>query len=163
MPQLDFATYAPQLVWLAITFILLYLVMWKIALPRVTDVLENRSERVVNDLDRAERLKREAEEAQQAYEAALDEARGEAHRLSIEAGNRVKADAARRLAALDGDLAGRAREADARITVEKKAALATIGEAAAEATQAAVRKLLGIEVDGEAVAAAIAGEEGRSS
>ncbi|NND48972.1 MAG: F0F1 ATP synthase subunit B', partial [Rhizobiales bacterium] len=79
MPQLDFSTYIPQLVWLAISFIALYLLMARVALPRIATVIEERRDRIASDLDEAERSKAESEAAVAAYEAALAEARGKAH------------------------------------------------------------------------------------
>ena len=71
MPQLDTATYLPQLVWFAITFILLYVVLWRVALPRITGVLEERQARIDLDLARAEALKKEAAAALEAYEKTI--------------------------------------------------------------------------------------------
>ena len=61
MPQLDISTYPPQLVWLLITFLALYLVVWKVALPRIVDVREARQRRVEDDLGKAEALRSEAQ------------------------------------------------------------------------------------------------------
>ena len=61
MPQLDISTYPPQLVWLLITFVALYLVVWKVALPRIVDVRESRQRRIEDDLGKAETLRTEAE------------------------------------------------------------------------------------------------------
>ena len=78
-PQLDFATYPPQLVWLAITFTLMFIIMWKVAVPKISDALEARQMRFEENLKKAEDLKREAEATLAAYENALAEARAEAH------------------------------------------------------------------------------------
>ena len=78
MPQLDVTSYLPQLVWLAISFVALYFLMAKLALPRIADVLEERSKRREDNLARAEELQAEAEAAAEAYERVLAEARGTA-------------------------------------------------------------------------------------
>ena len=71
MPQLDFSTYLPQVFWLVVTFIALYLIMWKIAVPRIANSLEARQKRIEDYLDRAADAKKEAEETLAAYEQAI--------------------------------------------------------------------------------------------
>src|SRR3546814_20450305 len=78
MPQLETAAFLPQLVWLAITFVVLYLLMAKVALPRVAGVLDERKKRLDHDLEEAARLKRETEKAIAEYEQALASARNNA-------------------------------------------------------------------------------------
>ena len=70
MPQFDPAVWVPQLVWLAITFVVLYLLMAKIALPRVGEVLEEREQRINESLRKADGLKRDAEDAVAAWRRA---------------------------------------------------------------------------------------------
>ena len=101
MPQLDVASYLPQLVWLAISFVVLYLLMAKLALPRIADVLEERSMRREDNLARAEDLQRQAEAAAEAYENVLAEARGAAHGQLIQSSDAAKASAEDAIAALD--------------------------------------------------------------
>ena len=101
MPQLDLATFTPQLVWLGITFILLYLVMWRVALPRIGEVLEERQNRIQHDLDEAGRLKGEAEQALADFETSLSEARSKAHTQLSARRAEITADNESRAAALD--------------------------------------------------------------
>ncbi len=70
MPQLEIGDFAPQIVWLVITFVSLYLISWKLILPRIGDVLDAREERITDDLEEADKLKKAAEEALSTYEAA---------------------------------------------------------------------------------------------
>ena len=81
MPQLDISTFTPQLFWLAIWFVILYLLMAKLALPRVNRLIETRRQRREGDLARAAQLKADAEAASAAYQKALAEARAQAQAL----------------------------------------------------------------------------------
>ena len=95
LPQLDVATYPSQLFWLLVSFVALYLLLSKVALPRVSEVLESRQERIDNDLAKAQQLRDEAATVQAAYEASLAESRTKAQGV-VSAAN---ADIAARLAA----------------------------------------------------------------
>src|SRR5579871_4816617 len=75
MPQLDVSTYLPQLFWLAVSFIVLYVLMSTIALPRIAAAIEARRRRREEDLDRAAQLRRDAEALVAAYESARAAAR----------------------------------------------------------------------------------------
>ena len=101
MPQLETGDYGPQLVWLAITFIALYLVMSRIALPRVASVVDNRRDRIANDLDTAARLRQETDEVIAAYEQELAEARNKAHRIAAETREKLNAEFAEERARIE--------------------------------------------------------------
>src|SRR5258705_2117824 len=77
-PPLDPGTFAPQLIWLALTFGLLYVLLKRVALPRIGEVIEERGDRVRRDLEQAEKLKGDTEQALAGYEQALGEARAKA-------------------------------------------------------------------------------------
>src|SRR5690242_16711020 len=96
MPQLDLATFPPQLVWLAITFIVLYVLMARLGLPRVGGVIAARRARIDGDLEKASQMKAEAEAVIAAYEKALAEARSQAQQTMKETTDRLNADAAER-------------------------------------------------------------------
>ena len=156
MPQLDVSTFLPQLVWLAITFVILYVLMTTVALPRIGRVLADRSDRIEGTLARAQTLKAEAEAARDSYDKALLDARNKAHGDVNAVIERVKADTNGKLEAQAHTLAAKAREAEDILGQAKDKALASINDAAAEIAKAAAEKLLGAPVDGAKAQAAVA-------
>jgi F-type H+-transporting ATPase subunit b len=146
LPQLDPAVFSPQLIWLAITFVLLYLLMSRLALPRIASVLATRQQKIEGDLARAERVKAEAENVLAAYEKAMTDARVKAQALTGQAAADVAAELAKREAAFAAELNARTAEAEKRINATKDTALAEIRSVAAELTQSIVRKVAGVEL-----------------
>jgi F-type H+-transporting ATPase subunit b len=155
MPQLDLATFAPQLIWLAITFIALYILMAWVGLPRVSGVLSTRRGRIDGDLEKAGHMKAEAEAVIAAYERALAEARAEAQQTLKETTDRLNAEAAERQRHIAEKLAAETAAAERRIAQAKTAALGNIREVAVEVTRAAAAKLTGSEIDAGRAAAAV--------
>ena len=155
MPQLEVATYASQIFWLIVTFSTLYWLLSRKALPRVAEVLEARQDRIAADLDQAQRLRHEAEEALRTYEEAMAKARAEAHRTASENSARLQAEAAKRQAEVDQDVTKKIREAEARIREARDAALKELEDGAAVAAQAAVERLAGFKVTKKAAQAAL--------
>ena len=81
-PPFDQTTFASQLLWLAITFGLFYLLMSKVVIPRIGGILETRHDRIAQDLDEASRLKAEADAAIAAYETDLAAARAKGNAIA---------------------------------------------------------------------------------
>ena len=148
MPQLNPADFAPQLIWLAIIFVALYLVLSRIAIPNLGGVLEARERRIGDDLDRATQLRSEADQVRGAYEKALVEARSRAQDMTRTTDARLSAEANERQARLGGDLATQIREAEARIAVARNAAMKNLAGVAGEAARLAVERVAGISVSG---------------
>lgn len=143
MPQLDVTTFASQIFWLAVTFIALLLIIWRIGVPKISDALEARQKRIDDNLARAEELKREAEAAMAAYEASLAEVRAEAQTAVHEAHAELLAESAAREAELAELLKKRLAESEASIAAAMDAAIANIRDAAAEVAQSAAERLTG--------------------
>jgi F-type H+-transporting ATPase subunit b len=155
MPQLDATWFASQIFWLIVAFATLYYLLSRKALPRLGEILEARQDRIAADLDEAERLRRDAEEALASYQKLLAGAQGEAHNLLAETQARLLASAAERQAELDGQLAQQLAEAEARIAAAKDGALAELEEAAIGAAQAAAQRLAGLKVPKRTAQAAL--------
>ncbi len=107
LPQLNPEYFASQLFWLAVTFIVLYLLMARSVLPRVHEVLEKRGHRLSQDLNRAEQLSREADEALAAYEELHAETRQQAARMTAEALAAIRATQEAKLGELDREQSGK--------------------------------------------------------
>lgn len=155
MPQMNPELFAPQLVWLVITFTILYLVMARVALPRISDVLATRSQRIDSDLAEADQLKRDAEAAHENYEKALAEARSRAHEIAQETRDKLNEETARVRAETDAKLAEQAREAEERIKAAKAEALSNVRDVAAESATAVVERLIGKAPDSARVTAIV--------
>ena len=155
MPQLEAGDFAPQIVWLIITFVSLYLISWKLILPRISDVLEAREERITDDLEEAGKLKKESEEALKVYEAALADARAKAHEMAAESHTALMAEAAKRSEALQEKLAAEAAEADTRIAAARAEAVSEIRTVARDTARAVTARLIGVEIPEDAAGVAV--------
>jgi F-type H+-transporting ATPase subunit b len=144
MPQLNPLDWAPQLIWLLITFGILYLLMVYVALPRIGSVIEARADHVAKDLATADKLRRETEEAIAAYEQALAEAKQKAHAIVEDGRAKLKAETAAERSSLERDLGKKSAEAEARIAEAKNSAMREVNAVAADVAADIVRQLIGV-------------------
>jgi F-type H+-transporting ATPase subunit b len=156
MPQLNPLDWAPQIIWLVITFSILYLLMKRVALPKIGSVIEMRQGRIAGDLETADKLRRETQEAIAAYEQALAEAKARAHAIAQEASNKLKDEVAAERTALERDLAARSAEAEKRIDQAKASALKDVNAVASETASEIVRRLIGVAPSQPEISAAVA-------
>ncbi len=143
MPQLDVNTYLPQIVWLLITFTALFLVMWRVVVPRIADVFEARQKRIDDNLDKAADSQKEAEAALEAYEASLDESRARAQALIDKAADKITTEAEERTAKLSEELDQKIAENEAEIREAVAQAMESVPEVALEAASAVINRLTG--------------------
>ena len=129
--------------------------MSRFALPKVATVLVERDRQIEEDLARAERLKREADETLRAYDAALREARAEAQNLHRQISAENSALAGSREQAFAADIGARTREAEERIDAAKRRAFADLPTVASEVADSAFRRLTGEAPAPERVTAAV--------
>lgn len=155
MPQLNFQDFAPQLFWLALTFVALYLIMSRVAIPRVSTVLENRSNRIAADLATAAQLRDETDQAIADYEKALADARARAQQIGREAREEMSAEVERQRAEVDRQINEKMADAEKSINALKASALSHTDEIATEITEDLVARLLGRQVDRESLVGAV--------
>ena len=155
-PPFDTNHFGAQLVWLAITFGALYLLMSRIALPRVAAILENRQSTISGDLDRASAMQKQADEAGKAYEKTLADAKANAQSLAQETQAKLAAETDAKRKALEADLNGQIAAAEVQIADTKARALTHVDAIAADAATAIVQQLTGKTPDADSIARAVA-------
>ena len=159
-PPLDTKTFPSQIFWLVIFFALLYLLMSKVALPRIAAILKNRMSTINGDLARAQALKEETEAAIASYEKALADARAKAQSIAAENKARMEAEMDAERAAVEKTLAARIGEAEASIAAARDKAMAQVNEVASDTAAEIVSQLTGASASADEVAKAIAGAKG---
>lgn len=155
-PPFDKQTFASQLVWFAIFFVALYVLIGRFAIPRIGGIIEARRNRVEGDLAEANRLKEQSDAALKAYEKSLADARGRAQTLANETRDKLNAEAEERRKTLERQLNAKLAEAEKIIAATKTAAMANVHGIAVETAAAIVQRLIGTAPAGNAVEAAVA-------
>lgn len=155
MPQLCDAWFGNQVFWLLVALVAIYLILTRVALPRVGAVLAERSGTISNDIAAAEDLNRQAKEAEAAFEKALADARAESQRISGEARDAIRADLDVAIAEADRKIAAQSAESEKQIAEIRAGAMDSVSEVAREVAGDIVAALGG-KADQSTVDAAVA-------
>lgn len=154
LPQLCFDWFPNQIFWLLVTLAAIYFLLSRIALPRIGAVLAERQGTITNDIAAAEELKAQADEAEQAYEKALADARVEAQRIATETRASIQADLDKAVDAADEQIAAKTAESEKAIADIRASAMDSVAEVARDTSQALVTALGGT-ADDAAISAAV--------
>ena len=154
-PPFNPTTFASQLVWLAIAFVVLYVLMSRLALPRIGKIIDNRDATIKGDIAQAEKLKAQSDEAVAAYEKALADARGRAQAIANETRDKqaVAAETARK--ATEDRLNAKLAESEKTIAATKASAMTNVRGIASDAARSIVERLIGKAPDDKTVDAAV--------
>lgn len=155
-PPFNKETFASQLVWFVIFFIILYVLIGRFAIPRIGGIIEARRGRIEGDLAEANRLKEQSDAALKSYEKSLADARARAQALAGETRDKLSAEADERRKALEGQLNLKLAEAEKTIATTKTAAMTNVRGIAVDTATAIVERLIGSAPSGPAVEAAVA-------
>jgi F-type H+-transporting ATPase subunit b len=154
-PPFQKDTFASQLVSLAIAFVALYLIVSRIALPRVGSVLDARQNAIEGDLTEAQKLKDASDNALKAYESELASARSRAQAISTETREKLNAASEAERKTLEEQLAVKLADAEKTIASTRETAMSNVRGIAAEAAAAIVQRLAGLTPDGKSVDSAV--------
>lgn len=154
-PPFKTETFPSQIFWLVISFAFLFVVLWRVAGPRINGVITSRRGAINSDIAAAEKARGEAESASAAYQTALAGARARAQGLAEENRQTLNAEIAKAKAAAEAEAAKAMAAADARIAATRIEAKAHVVKAAEEAAIAIVARLTGETVSSAEAAQAV--------
>ena len=154
MPQLDFSTFPNQIFWLVVALVLIYMILSRVALPRISGIMADRQGAITNDIAAAEELKAKAVEAEKAYNQALLDAREEANTIVAEARSEIQKDLDKATAKADAEIAAKSAESAKRIGEIRDGAIKSVAEVAKDAA-AEIVAAMGVTSDAKSVASAV--------
>ncbi|MCW2317746.1 F-type H+-transporting ATPase subunit b [Rhodoblastus acidophilus] len=155
-PPFDSTYFAPQLIWLALIFGTLYLLMSKVALPRVAGIFSTRKQAIADDLAAARKAQEDAAAAAAAHEKTLAGAKAKAQALGQQAHAEAAAAADASRGKLEAELGAKLTEAETKIAETKTAAMANVDAIAVEVAHAILQRITGRAADPKAVVDAVA-------
>ena len=154
-PPFEKSTFASQLVSIVIAFVALYLIVSRIALPRVGGVIDARQNAIDGDLAAAQKLKDESDSALKSYESELAAARARAQAISTETRDKLNAASEAERKTLEDRLSLKLAEAEKTIAATRETAMSNVRGIAADAAAAIVQRLTGVLPDGTSVNSAV--------
>ena len=154
LPQLDFSTFPNQIFWLAVALVAIYLILNRVAIPRIGAVLAERSGTITNDLVAAEELKQAAADAEAAYEKALADARASAQKIGADAKAEMQAEIDAAIAHADAEIAAKSAESEKAIAEIRASALDNV-KTVAKDTAKEIVAAMGGKADARSVTAAV--------
>ena len=155
MPQLNPEFWAAQIFWLILIFSILYLVIWKIFLPRITHSVENRKSKIVNDLDQAQKLKENAEKKLKEYNKIIENSKQEAKKIIEDGRKKLDQDIESKKKDFNNQIEKEIIAAEKEIKDLKKTSVLNIGKIASELSAELMKKIINTEVNKSNVSAVV--------
>ena len=155
MPQLNTEFWPSQVFWLILIFSILYLIIWKIFLPRITYSVENRKSRIVNDLDEAQKLKENAEIKLKEYNKIIENSKQEAKKIIEDGRKKLDKDIANKKKDFSNQIEKEIVAAEKAIEDLKKTSLSNISKIASETSAELIKNIINAEVNKSNVTAVV--------
>ena len=155
MPQLNPEFWAAQIFWLILIFSSLYLIIWKIFLPKITYSIENRKSRVVNDLDEAQKLKESAEKKLKEYNQIIENSKKEAKKIIDDGVKKLGRDIENKKQKFDIEIEKELANVEKEIKELKKSSISNINKIAVETSSEIIQQIIGTDVNKSNVSAIV--------
>ena len=147
MPQLNPEFWAAQVFWLVLIFSILYLIIWKVFLPKITYSIESRKSRVINDLDETEKLKKNAEKKLKEYAAIIEKSKKEAKKIIEDSRKKLDRDIENKKQKFNDEIEKELAAAEKEIEDLKKSSILNISNIAAEISSEVIKQIIDTDVN----------------
>jgi len=155
MPQLNPEFWTAQIFWLMLIFFALYIINWKIFLPKITSSIENRKSRIINDLSEAEKIKQSAEKKLIEYNKIISDAKKEAIKIINENKKKLENDIENKKKKFSEEIDKELTDAEKEIKLLKKTSVSNINKISKEISSEIVKQVIGSDVNMSNVSAII--------
>ena len=155
MPQLNPEFWLSQIFWLTLIFVILYITIWKIFLPRIAVSIENRKSRVVNDLNEAQKLKENVETKIKEYDKIIEKSKNEARKIIEDSRKKLNDDIENKKQKFNNEIEKELNIIEKEIKDLKKSSLPNVSKIATETTSEVIKQIMDTEVNKSNVSAII--------
>ena len=155
MPQLNPEFWVSQIFWLILIFSSLYIIMWKIFLPKITDSIENRKSRIINDLNETQKLKENAEKKLREYNKIIEDTKKEAKKIIEDNKKKLENDIKSKKQKFNEEIEKELMSVEKEIKSLKKLSISSINKIAAEVSSEVIKQLVGTSVNMSNVSAIV--------
>jgi F-type H+-transporting ATPase subunit b len=155
MPQLNPEFWISQIFWLTLTFGILYIVLSKLILPKISDNLESRKSQILENIEAAEKQRQNSEEKLKEYEEIVSKSKMEAKNIFNQAREKALKDIGAKKDVLDKQIDDEIGKAEQEIKELQKGAADKINKIAIETSSELIQKLIGAEVNNSSISAIV--------
>jgi len=155
MPQLNPNYWVSQIFWVILIFGTLYVILWRIILPKINENLENRKSQILTDLDDAQKFKDQSEEKLSEYNKILNQAKQEAKKILDETRKKINLDIKNKNNQFNLEIYKEIENAEKEIKMMKLSSIKDINKIAIEASSEIIKKVVGTEVNASSVSAIV--------
>ena len=155
MPQLNTEFWSAQIFWLVVIFSGLYLVIWRIFLPKITHSIENRKSKLVNDLNEAQKLKEDAEKKLNLYNKIIEDSKKDAKKIVDDSNKKLVKDIENKKQQYVNEIEKELKLAENEIKTLKKSSVSNINKISSEITSEIIKQLIGNEINKSNVSAIV--------
>ena len=155
MPQLDPTYWASQAFWLILIFTLLYLTLSKMFIPKIKESIDNRDNKIKDDLDEAQKLKTIAEQKLKEYETTIEEAKKEVQKITFESKNKLNSEIQNKKKEIEEEINLELKNLEREIVNLQKNSVSSISAIAEEMTSKVIEMVSGEPLNQSSIKAAV--------